>query len=172
MLRCFVAGEALNMKFSITDDNLEAAKARILLEAVVKLVHTGVKQSFYIRKMLWAISLYLECGNYKEGWKTYPRISDAARKIRESGDKNWTKLVTFEHARPLKQVYDLLQAEGSSLTVDTAVSIIGEYAPVLITREENGLMNKKGFRSKGDPEVRYQHILLSGFTLRSTPSSV
>ncbi|MBR1172854.1 hypothetical protein JQ617_02710 [Bradyrhizobium sp. KB893862 SZCCT0404] len=160
------------MKFSIHDDNLDAAKARILLEATVKLIHAGVKQSFYIRKMLWAISLYLECGNYKEDWKTYPRVSDAARKIRGSGDRNWRKLVTFEHARPLKQIYEMLNAEGTSLTVDKAASIIGEYAPVLITREENGLMNKRGYKSKGDPEARYQHIQFSGFTLRSTPNNV
>lgn len=160
------------MKFSIYDDNLNAAKARILLDAVVQLVHAGVKQSFYIRKMLWAISLYLECGDYKEDWRTYPRISDAAREIRESGDKTWEKLVTFEHARPLKRMYEMLQAEGSSLTVDKAAFIIGEYAPVLITRTENVLMNKRGFRSKGDPEVRYQHIQFSGFALRSTPNNL
>jgi hypothetical protein len=159
------------MKFSIHDKNLDAKKAKILLDAVVQLVHADVKQSFYIRKMLWAISLYLECGNYKEDWKTYPRISDAARKIRESKDKNWKKLVTFEHTRPLKQIYGMLQAEGRSLTVDKAASIVAEYAPMLITRKENDDMNKSGFRSKGDPEARYRNIQFSGFTLRSTPDS-
>jgi hypothetical protein len=156
------------MKFSIYEKNLNATKARILLGSVVELVHAGVKQSFYIRKMLWAVSLYLECGDYKEDWKSYPRISDAARKIRESGDKSWKKQVTFEHTRPLKQIYELLEAEGGDLTIDKAAAIIAEYAPMLITREENDRMNRLGFKLKGEPEARYQHVHFSGFTLRSS----
>ena len=41
--------------YSIHDNNLHAVKARILVDAVVELVRAGVKQSFYIRKMLWGI---------------------------------------------------------------------------------------------------------------------
>jgi hypothetical protein len=136
--------ESDKVKFSIYDDNLNATKARILLGSIIELIHAGVKQSFYIRKMLWAVSLYLECGDYKEDWKKYPRISDAARKIRESGDKNWKKQVTFEHTRPLKQIYKMLEAEGDKLTIDRAASVIAEYAPMLITRKENEQMTNWG----------------------------
>jgi hypothetical protein len=142
-------------------------KQKILSEAVVKLVHAGARQSFYIRKMLWAISLYLECGDYKEDWLAYARASDAAKRLRTGADKDWKKLVTFEHTRPLKQVYHLLEAHGSSLTTERALEIISEYAPMLITREENAEMNKRGYRSRGAPEDRYSHIKFSGFTLRS-----
>jgi hypothetical protein len=64
-----------------------------------------VKSSFVIKKMLWGISLYLECGNFtKENWRTYRRARDAAKQVRTSGDKDWKGNVTFEHVRLLARL--------------------------------------------------------------------
>jgi hypothetical protein len=54
------------MRYSIHDKTLAAKKARILINALIDCAKAGVKSSFVIRKMLWGISLYLECGSFNE----------------------------------------------------------------------------------------------------------
>jgi hypothetical protein len=156
------------MRYSIHDKTLEAKKARILINALVDCAKAGIKSSFSINKMLWGISLYLECGSFKrENWQTYHRASDAAKQVRASGDKNWKRNVTFEHARPLGKMYQMLLDERETLTLERAAFIIGEYPPVLITVEEELRMTKLGFKTEGAPEQRYGEISISGFSLRS-----
>jgi hypothetical protein len=156
------------MRYSIHDKTLAAKKARILINALVDCAKAGIKPSFVTKKMLTGISLYLECGSFtKENWRTYHRISDAAKQIRESGDKDWKRNVTFEHARPLSRMYQMLLDERATLTLERAASIIGEYPPVLISMEEELRMTKRGFKSEGAPEDRYSDIPISGFSLRS-----
>jgi hypothetical protein len=88
------------MRYSIHDKTLAAKKARILINALVDCAKAGVKSSAVTKKMLWGISLYLECGSFtKENWRTYHRASDAAEQVRTSGDKDWKRNVTFEHVR-------------------------------------------------------------------------
>jgi hypothetical protein len=156
------------MRYSIHGKTLEAKKARILINALVDCAKAGIKSSFVINKMLWGISLYLECGHFrKENWQTYERASNAAKQVRVSGDKDWKRNVTFEHARPLSRMYRMLLDEKETLTLDRAAVIIGEYPPVLITMEEELRMAKRGFKSEGTPEERYSDIPISGFSLRS-----
>jgi hypothetical protein len=156
------------MRHSIHDKTLEAKKARILINALVDCAKAGIKSSFVIKNMLWGISLYLECGHFrKENWRTYHRASDAAKQVRASGDKNWKRNVTFEHARPLGKMYQMLLDERETLTLERAAFIIGEYPPVLITTEEELRMAKLGFKGDGAPEQRYGEIPISGFSLRS-----
>ena len=93
------------MRYSIHDKTLAANKARILINAMIDCAKAGVKSSFVIKKMLWGISLYLECGNFtKENWRTYRRARDAAKQVRTSGDKDWKGNVTFEHVRLLARL--------------------------------------------------------------------
>jgi hypothetical protein len=149
-------------------NSIHGIKARILVEALCELVKAGIPYSFYVSKMLWGVSLYLQCGDFVERWQTYPRISDAARKVREARQTDWRKQVTFEHAQPLNQIYRLLLSEGSSITSEKAVEIIGAYPPILITRAENIALNKR-HKTDGAPEQRYREIPFSGFTLRTEP---
>lgn len=80
------------MRYSIHDKTLAAKQARIFINAVVDCAKAGIKPSFVINKMLWGISLYLECGRFtRENWRNYHRTSDAAKKVRESGDADWKK---------------------------------------------------------------------------------
>jgi|SRR5271165_2885154 len=156
------------MRYSIHDDTLDAKKARILIKALIECAKAGVRTSFSINKMLWGISLYLECGSFnRENWRTYHRVSDAAKQIRDSGEKHWKKDVTFEHVRPISVMYQMMLDERETLTLDRAALIIGEYPPVLITMEEELRMSKLGFKHGGKPEKRYAHIPLSSFALRS-----
>jgi hypothetical protein len=156
------------MPYSIHDKTLVAKKARILINALVDCAKAGIKPSSVTKKMLWGISLYLECGSFtKENWRTYHRVSDAAKQVRESGDKDWKRNVTFEHARPLGRMYQMLLDERATLTLERAAFIIGEYPPVLVTMEEELEMAKRGFKGDGTPEERYCHIPISGFSLRS-----
>ena len=164
----FVASSLRKMPYSIHDKTLAAKKARILINALIDCAKAGVKPSAVTKKMLWGISLYLECGSYsKENWRTYHRVSDAAKQVRESGDKDWKRNVTFEHARPLGKMYRMLLDERATLTLDRAAFIIGEYPPVLVTTAEELEMAKRGFQHDGAPEQRYSHIPISGFSLRS-----
>jgi hypothetical protein len=157
-----------HMRYSIHDKTLAAKKARILINALVDCAKAGVKSSAVTKKMLWGISLYLECGSFtKENWRTYHRASDAAKQVRESGDNDWKRKVTFEHARPLGVMYQMLLDERATLTLERAALIIGEYPPVLITMEEELRMTKLGFKHDGAPEHRYAEIPISGFSLRS-----
>jgi hypothetical protein len=156
------------MRYSIHDKTLAAKKARILINALVDCAKAGIKPSFVTKQMLRGISLYLECGTFqKENWRTYDRASDAAKQVRASDDKNWKSNVTFEHARPLGKMYQMLLDERATLTLERAAFIIGEYPPVLITTEEELRMAKLGFKSEGTPEQRYAGIPISGFSLRS-----
>lgn len=155
------------MRYSIHDKTLAAEKARILIRALIDCVRAGVKPSFVINKMLWGVSLYLECGRFqRENWRTYPRVSDAAGRIRESGEKDWKRKVTFEHVRPLSKMYQMLFEETKTLTLERAAYIIGEYPPILITREEEFEMAARGFKSEGRPHQRYAKIPITGFSLR------
>jgi hypothetical protein len=64
-------------------------------------------------------------------------------------------------------MYQMLLDEKETLTLDRAAFIIGEYPPVLITTEEELKMAKRGFKTKGTPEERYDDIPISGFSVRS-----
>src|ERR1700692_3323191 len=95
-----------HMRYSIHDKTLVAKKARILINALVDCAKAGIKPSFVTNQMLRGISLYLECGTFqKENWRTYHRASDAAKRVRESGEEDWKRKLTFEHARPLGKMY-------------------------------------------------------------------
>jgi len=156
------------MRHSIHAQTLDAKKARILINALIDCAKAGVRPSFTINQMLWGLSLYLECGTFtRENRRTYHRVSDAARLARDSGDKNWKRLVTFEHVRPLNVMYKMLLDERATLTLERAAFIIGEYPPMLITMDEEDRMTKLGFKHGGVPEQRYAHIPISGFSLRS-----
>ena len=156
------------MRYSIHDKTLVAKKARILINALVDCAKAGIKPSAVTKKMLSGISLYLECGSFtKENWRTYHRASDAAEQVRASDDKDWKRKLSFEHARPLGVMYQMLLDERATLTLDRAAVIIGEYPPVLITMEEELRQTKLGFKHGGDPEQRYREIPMSGFSLRS-----
>jgi hypothetical protein len=156
------------MRYSIHDKTLQAKKARILINALVDCAKAGIKSSFVTNKMLAGIALYLECGRFqKENWKTYQRVSDAARRVREAGETNWKAKVTFEHVRPINRMYQMFLDERATLTLERAAFIIGEYPPVLITMEEELRQTKLGFKHGGEPEQRYAEIPISGFSLRS-----
>jgi len=156
------------MRYPIHGKTLTAKKARILTNALIDCAKAGIKPSFATTKMLWAISLYFECGSFsRENWQTYHRVSDAAKRVRASGEKYWKKDVTFEHVRPLSKMYQMFLDERATLTLDRAAVIIGEYPPILITMEEELRMSKLGFKVEGTPEQRYREIPISGFSLRS-----
>src|SRR6202021_1071558 len=96
------------MRYSIHDKTLDAKKARILINALIGCAKAGVRASFSINKMLWGISLYLECGSFsRENWITYHRVSEAAKRVRESGEKGWKKHVTLEHVPPTGKMYEM-----------------------------------------------------------------
>jgi hypothetical protein len=157
-----------NMRYPIDGKSLDAKKARILINALVDCAKAGVRSSFSINKMLWGLSLYLETGSFsRENWRTYHRVSDAAKVWRDSGDKDWKRHVTFEHVRPINLMYQMFLAERATLTIERAALIIGEYPPVLITQEEELRMSRLGFKHGGEPEKRYAHVPISGFSLRS-----
>ena len=131
------------MRYSINDKTLAAEKARILIKALIECVKAGVKPSFVTNQMLWGISLYLECGKFKkENRRTYSRVSDAARRVVESGDKDWKRKVTFEHVRPLSKMYQMMFEERKTLTPERAAYIIGEYPPILITLEDGVTLSR------------------------------
>jgi hypothetical protein len=156
------------MRYSIHGKSLAAKKARILINALVDCAKAGIKPCAVTKKMLWGLSLYLECGHFnRENWKTYHRASDAAKQMQASGDKAAKRNITFEHARPLNVMYQMLLDERATLTPDRAAFIIGEYPPVLVTIEEDLRMSKLGFTGGGAPEQRYAEIAFSGFSLRS-----
>ena len=156
------------MRHSIHHKSLAAKKARILISALVDCAKAGVKPSFVTTQMLRGLCLYLECGTFtKENWRTYERASDAAKLVREAAGENWKRNVTFEHARPLGVMYQMLLDERATLTLERAAFIIGEYPPVLVTIEEEVRQTKLGFKHGGDPEQRYREIPISGFSLRS-----
>jgi hypothetical protein len=158
---------SLKMTYSVNDTSIDAKKAKIFTNALVELAKEQVPYSFFISKIIWGASLYLECGHFKENWNTYPRASDAANRIRQAAGKDWRGELTFEHSQPLNQVYLLLQSQGPALTLEKAAEIIAEYPPVLITKEEDKMINANGHKTGGSPEERYLHIPLSGFSLRS-----
>jgi hypothetical protein len=158
----------MRMPHSIHDKSLDAKKARILINALIDCAKAGVRSSFSLKEMLYGVSLYLECGRFsRENWRSYHRVSDAAKLVRDSGDKDWKRHLTFEHARPFNVMYQMLLDERATLTLERAAFIIGEYPPVLITMDEEIEMTRRGFKHGGVPEERYAHIPISGFSLRS-----
>jgi len=156
------------MRHSIHHISLDAKKARILINALVDCAKAGVRSSFSVKEMICGVQLYMECGKFtRENWRTWHRVSDAAKLIRDSGDKDWKRHLTFEHARPINVMYRMFLDERATLTLERAAIIISEYPPVLITLEEELRMSKLGFQHDGVPEERYAHIPISGFSLRS-----
>jgi hypothetical protein len=160
--------ESHQMPFSIHADTWQARKAKAILLALIEMAKDKeTPYDFFISKMIWAVSLYLESGDYKENWKTRLRASDAAIKLRKES-KDWKSLVTFEHARTLFDTFGLLRRnDGTAIGLDEAADIIAEYPPVLITKEENDEITKRGFKKSGAPEDRYKHIVISTFELRA-----
>jgi hypothetical protein len=133
----------------------ESKKAAVFVQALVDLAKANVQYSFFISKILWGASLYLYRGVFAEQWSTYDRISDEARAIRNEGQKDWRKKITFEHCKPLRAIYSDLLANAADLTSEKAVCIIAEYPPVLVTREENSRITNE-HKAHGDPNARYQ----------------
>jgi len=128
----------------------------------------GGQAELVTNQMLWGISLYLECGKFKkENRRTYSRVTDAARRMVESGDKDWKRKVAFEHVRPLSKMYQMLFEERKTLTLERAAFIIGECLPILITLEREFEMAARGFKTAGKPQQRYAKIPITGFSLRS-----
>jgi hypothetical protein len=155
------------MVYDINADTWQARKAKAILNALVQMANDPeIPYDFYISKMIWGVSLYLESGDYKENWKIRIRTSDAAIKLRNES-KDWKSQVTFEHSRTLYDTFALLREKGGALTIDDAVKIIAEYPPILITKHENDLINQRGFKKSGEPEIRYQDIEISTFDLRA-----
>ena len=142
------------MPYSIHIDSSESRKAAIFIQSIVKLARAAVPYSFFISKILWGASLYLHRGVFAEQWQIYDRISDAARAIREQGEKDWKKQLTFEHCKPLKAIYLELLRHSNDLNCERAISIIAEYPPVIITRIENSQIAKE-HKAQGDPNTRY-----------------
>src|ERR1700758_2823782 len=94
------------MRYSIHDKTLDAKKARILINALIDCAKAGVRSSFSIKEMICGVQLYMECGKFsRENWRTWHRVSDAAKVWRDSGDKDWKRHCTFEHARPINVMY-------------------------------------------------------------------
>ena len=151
----------------MTMENYDIIEAKALSEAVSTLVKAGVSYDFFISKILWGLSLYLENGSFKiQNFPRWHRMSDAAaalQKVLPPGD--WKKEIRFEHARPLNDMYAIAKSDRDSLTVGKLLHIIGEYPPVVITKKEDQLIHKS-FKSTGRPEERYAEIKLS-FPLRS-----
>jgi len=101
----------------------------------------------------------------------YHRASDAAKQVRESGEKNWKKDVTFEHVRPLSNMDQMVRDEEEPLTLEGAAFAIGDRPRIGITMQEELRMAKLGFKTEGTPEQRYREIPISGFSLRSNGAS-
>jgi hypothetical protein len=132
----------------------ESKKATIFIQAITDLAKASVPYSFFISKILWGASLYLHRGVFAEQWQVYDRISDAARAVREGGQKDWKKQLTFEHCKPLKALYSELLHDSKTLTPERVIDIIAEYPPVIITREENGRISNN-HKAQGNPNARY-----------------
>jgi hypothetical protein len=154
------------MLYSLNEKTKAAKKAQIITQAIVELAKHDLPGTFPVPKMIWGVSLYLVTGDFIENWTTYSRISVAARQIRDAAEEGWRSHITFEHARPIKQIYRMLRDRGSNLTIDEAAAIIGQYPPVLITTAENKVINDNGHRSAGSPEERYAHIDMGEVDLR------
>jgi len=107
----FAKGGWRKMRYSIHAKNLDAKKARILVNAVVDCAKAGVRPSFTINKILWGLSLYLECGHFRrENWRSYHRFSEAAKRIRDFGDNDWKRGLTLRACPPAEQ--DVPDAAG------------------------------------------------------------
>jgi hypothetical protein len=132
------------MAFSIHDKTWQARKATAILHALVKIANDQeTPYDFFISKMIWAVSLYLESGDYKENWKTRLRASDAAIRVRNES-RDWKSLVTFEHARTLYDTFGLLQ---QAISIDDAAETIAAYPPVLITRRRTRALTREASKS-------------------------
>jgi hypothetical protein len=172
-------------------EDAESRAAATMLRSVVEISGHGARYTFFISKMIWGVSLFMECGDWNENWKTYPRVSRAAGIIRTRARGNgwkhaeviaangmpsldpdakpraWDHDLTFDHARTISDCYRMMVERRAGLTFQEAAFIIAEYPPVIITTAENASMTKRGFKNTGEPERRYDGILLEGFTLRA-----
>jgi hypothetical protein len=155
------------MPFDIHANTPQARKARAILGALIDITQdSNATYDFFVSKMIWGVSLYLESGDYKENWKSRVRASDAALKLREE-KSDWKKLVTFEHSRTLYDTFNMLRNNGNPISMDEAANVISEYPPVLITKEENQRINELGYKKTGEPEARYKEIEITTFELRA-----
>ncbi len=148
---------------------LNAVKAEIMLKCIVEIARIGAPYSFFLSKMIWALANYCQSGNFsRESMRTWSRASIAAEAIRRDETKSWEwrrKQLTFEHARPIADIYRLMVERGECLTMEAAQAILAEYPPVVVTKEENAAI-LKGMKKTGVPEQRYAHIPLT-FPLQS-----
>jgi hypothetical protein len=174
-------------------DDVESRAAATMLRALIEIAGHGARYTFFVSKMIWGVSLFMECGDWNEDWKTYPRISKAAGVIRSRAKENrwkhpeafvaekrmpipgskrpkiktWDHDLTFDHARTISDAYRMMTGRKSALTFDEAAFIVAEYPPVIITTTENAKIDNRGFKKTGQPERRYEGISLDGFTLRA-----
>ena len=155
-------GGQMTKQKNLTVSN-DAIVASILAETLVSLAVARVpRASFPINKILWGLSVFLETGKIgTENFNTWHRMSKAASDLKEMHPyKVWKPLTRFEHCKPLNLVYQELLAHRD-ICVRTALEIIGEYPPIIITKEQDDLLREAGFQSTGDPEVRYSQIELN-----------
>ena len=80
------------MRYSIHDKTLEAKKARILINALIDCAKAGVIELLDQHDAVGESPLYLECGSFtRENWSTYYRVSEAAKRLRDLGEKELEK---------------------------------------------------------------------------------
>lgn len=72
-------------------EDAESRAAATMLRSVVEISGHGARYTFFISKMIWGVSLFMECGDWNENWKTFPRVSRAAGIIRTRARGNGWK---------------------------------------------------------------------------------
>jgi hypothetical protein len=85
--------------------------------------------------------------------------TEGYRTIKER-NKIWNGITVLEHCQPIAEVWRLAKEKGGALNVFTLFSIIGEYPPVVVKKEEDDLINSR-YRDSGHPDERYRDILVS-----------
>ena len=145
----------------------DTVKAKIIADALCQLARAGASYEFFMSKMFWGLSLFLENGSFQvQNFPKWHRKSDAAIALQRNVPLlEWKKTIRFEHARPLREMYAIAQSEADRLSAGDLLRIVGEYPPVIVTKEEDTLIAGR-YRSSGHPEDRYENIRLS-FPLRS-----
>lgn len=91
------------------------------------------------------------------------RLSKAAYKIRSNldlgnaeGRKELGRQTVNEHPEPLKTVWDWIVANPDTICAKSIIQRIYTYPMVTITREEDRKINQAGYRSSGEPEIRFE----------------
>jgi hypothetical protein len=74
----FTAPRSGQMRYTIHGKSLAAKKARILINALIDCAKSGIKPCPVTTKMLWEISLYLECGHFNREISGFSLRSDDA----------------------------------------------------------------------------------------------